>query len=103
MAAVDVRKSISFCRQINLPILGVVANMNGFVCPKCGELSAVFRSGGGRQMAEEMQVPFLGSMPVDPEISESGDSGVAFLQRYKESPTAAIFNGLMKPIMALDE
>ena len=102
VAAVDVRKSISFCRQINLPILGVIENMNGFVCPSCGELSAVFRSGGGRLMADDMNVPFLGSVPIDPQIAEAGDNGVAFLHLYQNSPTAALFSELMQPLLVLD-
>ncbi len=101
VAAVDVRKSISFCRQLNLPILGVIENMNGFVCPKCGELTAVFQSGGGKMMAEDMAVPFLGSVPIDPQIAEAGDSGVAFLQRYADSLTAGIIQELIKPVLSL--
>jgi ATP-binding protein involved in chromosome partitioning len=101
VAAVDVRKSISFCRQLNLPVLGVIENMNGFVCPKCGELTAVFQSGGGRLMADDMGVPFLGSVPIDPLIAEAGDSGVAFLQRYADSQTAIIIQALIKPILLL--
>lgn len=99
VAAVDVRKSISFCRQINLPVLGVIENMNGFVCPKCGELTAVFQSGGGKLMADDMGVPFLGSVPIDPRISEAGDSGVAFLQQYAGSTTAELFQSLITPVM----
>ncbi len=99
IAAVDVRKSISFCRQINLPVLGVIENMNGFVCPGCGTLSAVFRSGGGKQMADDMQVPFLGSLPIDPQIAEAGDSGVAFMQQYAGSVTATMFDSMVKPLL----
>lgn len=98
VAAVDVRKSISFCRQINLPVLGVIENMNGFVCPRCGVTTNVFRSGGGRLMADDMGVPFLGSVPIDPQISEAGDSGVAFLQRYTDSATAKLFQSLLEPV-----
>lgn len=101
VAAVDVRKSISFCRQLNLPVLGVIENMNGFVCPKCGELTAVFQSGGGRLMADDMGVPFMGSIPIDPQIAEAGDSGVAFLQRYADSQTAIIIQVLIKPLLEL--
>ena len=101
VAAVDVRKSISFCRQMNLPVLGVIENMNGFVCPKCGELTSVFQSGGGRLMADDMGVTFLGSVPIDPQIAEAGDSGVAFLQRYADSQTAAIIQSLIKPLLEL--
>lgn len=103
VAAVDVRKSISFCRQLNLPVLGVIENMSGFVCPKCGELTAVFKSGGGKVMADDMGVPFLGSVPIDPQIADAGDSGVAFLQQYAGSTTAKLFQALLEPIMNRDE
>lgn len=99
VAAVDVRKSINFCHQLKLPVLGVIENMNGFVCPKCGELTAVFQSGGGKLMADDMGVPFIGSVPIDPQIAEAGDSGVAFLQRYSESTTATLFQSLLVPVM----
>ena len=99
VAAVDVRESISFCRKINLPILGVVENMSGYVCPCCGEETAVFRSGGGKTMAEDMQVPFLGSIPIDPQIAEAGDSGEPFIKRYSESATAQIIHDILKPLL----
>lgn len=99
VAAVDVRKSISFCRQLGLPVLGVIENMSGFACPKCGEITAVFKSGGGKLMADDMGVAFLGSVPIDPLIADAGDSGVAFLQQYAESSTAKLFQTLLQPII----
>lgn len=75
LAAVDVRKSITFCRRLQVPVLGVVENMSGFACPKCGEVTPVLGSGGGRRIAEDMGVPFLGSIPMDPRVAESCDSG----------------------------
>ena len=67
-------------------MLGVVENMSGFVCPKCGEVTQILRSGGGRRIAEDMGVPFLGSIPMDPKIAEACDSGRAFIQsRYRHS------------------
>ncbi len=101
VAAVDVRKSISFCRQIKLPVLGVVENMSGYVCPCCGEHTAVFRSGGGKLMADDMQVPFLGSIPIDPNIAEAGDSGEPFIKRYNETATAKLLQEILKPILQL--
>ncbi len=103
VAAVDVRKSISFCRQINLPVLGVIENMSGFVCPKCGEITNVFKSGGGKMMADDMGVPFLGSVPIDPQIAEAGDSGIAFLEQYADSATAKLFQTILVPVMNLEE
>jgi len=75
VALIDVRKCVNFCRQLNLPVLGVVENMSGYVCPKCGESVDIFKKGGGQEMAADMGVPFLGRIPLDPAIVESGDTG----------------------------
>lgn len=102
VAVVDVRKSITFCRQLKLPVLGIVENMNGFVCPGCGEVAAIFGAGGGRRTATEMQVSFLGSVPIDPDIAEACDNGHAYIQYYDTSATAVIMNDIITPIAALD-
>jgi len=101
VAAVDVRKSINFCKQLELPVLGVVENMSGFVCPKCGEVTSILRSGGGQRMATDMNVPFLGSIPMDPRIAEAGDDGKAFVQHFATSQTAALMQDIIQPIAAL--
>ena len=102
VATVDVRKSITFCRQLQVPVLGVVENMSGFVCPKCGEVTQILSSGGGRRIAEDMTVPFLGSIPMDPKIAEACDSGRAFVHFYATTPTAEIMRKIAGPILALD-
>lgn len=99
VAAVDVRKSISFCMHVGLPVLGVVENMSGFVCPKCGEVTQILRSGGGQTMAKDMNVPFLGSIPIDPQVAEAGDTGHAFVMHYSDSPTAAIMKKIIEPLL----
>jgi Mrp family chromosome partitioning ATPase len=71
----DVRKSINFCRQVHLNILGVVENMSGLVCGKCGEKMSIFGKGGGEKMALQMGVPMLGEIPVEPEMVALGDQG----------------------------
>lgn len=71
----DCRKSIDFCRKLNLPILGVIENMNGFVCPKCGEVTPIFSTGGGEKMAKADDLPFLGSLPLDPTFTRNCDEG----------------------------
>ena len=71
----DCRKSIDFCRKLKLPILGVMENMNGFVCPKCGELTPIFSTGGGEKMAGTEGLPFLGSLPLDPAFTRKCDEG----------------------------
>ena len=98
VAAVDVRKSITFCRRLQVPVLGVVENMSGFVCPKCGEVTQVFLSGGGERIAEDMNVPFLGSIPMDPKIAESCDSGRAFFGQDSASPMVRVMNKIIMRI-----
>jgi ATP-binding protein involved in chromosome partitioning len=101
VALTDVRKAITFCRQVNLPIIGVVENMSGFVCPYCGKTVDIFKRGGGQEMAREMRVPFLGRIPLDPKIVETGDSGKPYLQYYKDSETTKAFNMVIEPILYL--
>jgi ATP-binding protein involved in chromosome partitioning len=103
VATVDVRKSITFCRELRVPVLGVVENMSGFACPKCGEITQVLSSGGGRGIAEDMQVPFLGAIPMDPMVMEACDNGQAFVRYYAASPTARIMQEIIAPIAALDQ
>jgi ATP-binding protein involved in chromosome partitioning len=102
VALSDVRKCITFCRNLNLPVLGVLENMSGFVCPKCGEKTDVFKSGGGEIMAKEMHVPFLGRIPIDPQIVEACDSGRPFVYHYNQSQTAKTFEEILNPILKLD-
>ncbi|AKJ65285.1 Mrp/NBP35 family ATP-binding protein [Kiritimatiella glycovorans] len=87
LALEDVRKSVSFCRQLETPVLGVVENMSGFACPNCGEVSPIFEQGGGEEMAQQMNVPFLGRIPIDPGVVRACDRGE--LTRYQQSAGSA--------------
>jgi len=98
VAAADVRKSINFCKELNVKVLGVIENMSGFACPKCGEITPILRAGGGRLMAEEMQVPFLGSIPIDPLIAVSCDEGKAFVESGTSSPAAGAFRQIVRDL-----
>ncbi|MCX6569873.1 MAG: Mrp/NBP35 family ATP-binding protein [Candidatus Aminicenantes bacterium] len=98
VAAVDVRKSITFCRRLGVPVLGVVENMSGFVCPKCGEVTQILPSGGGPRIAKDMNVPFLGSIPMDPKIAEAGDSGRAMFGQDSDSPMARAMDEIITQI-----
>ena len=68
VATADVRKELNFCRKTGIEVVGVVENMSGFVCPNCSECSKVFGMGGGKVMAEEFGVRFLGAVPIDPQF-----------------------------------
>ncbi len=101
VAITDVRKSVTFCRQLGLPVLGVVENMSGFVCPKCGTATNIFKSGGGERMAHEMGVSFLGRIPIDPVVGESCDDGKPFVYHYNRTATAKAFERIIAPMLLL--
>jgi len=102
LAVVDVKKCITFCRQLNLPVLGVIENMSGFVCPHCNRRVDIFREGGGRQMAGESNVPFLGGIPLDPEMVLACDSGRPFIAFNNQSITAQAMCSAFKPLLEVD-
>lgn len=81
VALLDVRKEIDFCFKVNVKILGVIENMSSFVCPKCEKSSDIFpaSTGGAKKMCEELKVPFLGSLPLDPRIARCCDEGKDFV------------------------
>lgn len=101
VALIDVRKAITFCRQVKLPILGVIENMSGFICPHCGKTADIFKAGGGEAMAMDMGVPFLGRIPLESKIVEAGDSGRPYLEYNRESETARAFERVIEPLLKL--
>jgi ATP-binding protein involved in chromosome partitioning len=84
-------KALAMFRKLNVPILGVVENMSYFVCPKCGERSNIFSSGGGRRIAEQLNVDFLGELPLDIVVREQSDLGAPVVSAKPDSPQAAVF------------
>jgi len=100
VAVADVRRSITFCQQAHLQVLGIVENMSGFVCPHCGKTTDLFKTGGGATLAQEMGVPFLGRLPLDPQVVDSGDAGTPFMQRFTGSPVAQAFADIVRPILS---
>jgi len=101
VALIDVRKCVTFCRQLGLPVIGVVENMSGFVCPHCGERTELFTSGGGGEMAGDMEIPFLGAVPFDPAVVLAADRGEPFVLAHASSETGKIFAALAAPLLAL--
>jgi predicted Fe-Mo cluster-binding NifX family protein len=101
VALADVRRCITFCRHLKLPVIGVVENMSGFVCPHCGKTTDLFKRGGGETMAAEMGVPFLGRVPFEPEVVKAADSGEPFVIARPETGTGKIFSALAAPLLGL--
>jgi len=100
VSLLDVRKSVTFCKRINLPVLGVVENMSGFQCPHCSEIIDIFKSGGGEAMAADMGVPFLGRLPLDPSITAGGDSGKPFAAGDDDSQGAKNFKTIVEKLIS---
>ena len=99
LAVVDVRKCVTFCKQLSLPVLGIIENMSGFVCPHCGKRTDIFPGAGGEQIAEDFGVPFLGGVPMDPTVARSGDAGKPLIAFEKDSPTAQAFAHVFQPLL----
>jgi len=95
-----VKKAITFAQRLGMPIIGVVENMSGFVCPTCGDKIDIFQSGGGKKLAEEAKVPFLGSIPIDPKVSMDSDKGSPFVIDDANSPAAKAFLEIVKNVEA---
>jgi ATP-binding protein involved in chromosome partitioning len=93
-----VKKAVTFAETLKMPIIGVVENMSGFICPHCGTKTEIFQSGGGKKMAKEMGVEFLGSIPIDPKVGVDSDRGTPFVISNKESAAAKAFMEIVKGV-----
>jgi ATP-binding protein involved in chromosome partitioning len=99
VALTDSRKCITFLKDLNIPILGIVENMSGFRCPHCGKKIDIFKTGGGKKAADEFNVPFLGSIPIDIEIASSGDQGTPFMCNNKQGEAGQAFKKIVQLIL----
>src|SRR5665647_3709625 len=93
-----VKKAITFAQRLNMPIIGVVENMSGFICPNCGDKIEIFSSGGGRKMAEAAGVTFLGSIPIDPKVSLDSDKGSPFVIAHPDSAASKAFMEIVQKV-----
>jgi ATP-binding protein involved in chromosome partitioning len=103
VSTADVRRSIRFCQKLGVPVLGVVENMSGFACPKCGEITNIFNAGGGERMAADLRVPFLGSVPIDPKIGADCDNGTPFVHGDAHTPSSRAFERIALAILSLSK
>ena len=98
MALLDVRKEINFCKKVGVPIIGIIENMSVLVCPKCNKLSNIFPpvQNGVTGVARDMQVPYLGSIPLDPLVGMCCDKGKSLLKKYPSSPATVAYRNIAK-------
>jgi ATP-binding protein involved in chromosome partitioning len=94
VALIDARKGLAMFQKLGVPIFGIVENMSTFVCPHCQETTDIFSRGGGEKTAQEMGVPFLGEIPIDPATRHAGDTGTPVILACPESAIAAAFRAL---------
>ena len=99
VSLLDIRKSITFCRQLKMNVIGIVENMSGFICPHCGKRTDLFKSGGGIKVAHEMEVPFLGSIPIDAKVVESGDNGLPIVADQPDNPVSKAYQEIVNNII----
>uniref|UniRef100_T1KFP3 Cytosolic Fe-S cluster assembly factor NUBP2 homolog n=2 Tax=Tetranychus urticae TaxID=32264 RepID=T1KFP3_TETUR len=85
IAVNDVRREITFCHKAGIPIVGIIENMSGYVCPHCSDCTNIFSSGGGQSLAELANVTFLGNIPIDPDLCESAEKGINYLNQFENS------------------
>jgi len=95
----DVRRAIRMFERVNTRVIGIVENMSGFECPHCGEPVDVFGSGGGERLAEEMNLPFLGRVPLDPRVRTAGDEGVPSVIGAQDSDAAKALQGVASAVL----
>jgi ATP-binding protein involved in chromosome partitioning len=98
VALLDVRKALGMFQRLNVPILGVVENMSDFVCPHCGERTAIFGDAGGARISEEYGVPLLARIPLEPATRIAGDEGTPITLRHPDSPQARAFDDLARVV-----
>lgn len=98
VALLSVRKSINFARAIGMPIIGLIENMSGFICPHCGKETEIFKSGGGFKACLDFNVQFLGKIPIDSKIVAGGDEGKPFITECKNSPATKAFEKIVDKI-----
>ena len=99
VAILDSRKTVLFAKQLNVPVIGIIENMSGFICPHCKGKTNLFGEGGGKKAALDLHVPFLGQIPIEPDMVTYGDSGKPFIHFKKETETGKILNEIVERII----
>jgi ATP-binding protein involved in chromosome partitioning len=100
VALIDARKGLAMFRKVNVPVIGLIENMSYFICRHCGEREEIFGHGGGKKTAEMLGVPFLGEVPIDPQVVVGGDSGQPIVVLRPESPATKAFEALALMVVA---
>jgi ATP-binding protein involved in chromosome partitioning len=103
VAVMDAIKAAKFIEKLELPVIGIIENMSGMICPHCGDTIALFSQGGGKKAAEDLGVPYLGAIPLDPEMVKAGDEGRPYILRHAKSATWKAVDAVMENLVNLVE
>jgi ATP-binding protein involved in chromosome partitioning len=101
VSLLDVKKSISFIKKLDVPPLGIIENMSGFVCPYCGKKTDIFKTGGGKKIAKELKIPFLGSIPLEEDIVKASDEGNPFMKSESKIKSKKRFEEIVDKIIKI--
>jgi len=102
LALLDSRKAVNFSRVLKVPVIGIIENMSGFVCPYCGKEINIFKYGGGERSARELGVTFLGRVPIDPGMVIAADNGTPFVLQ-KDSKVREAFEHIVEKVREIVE
>jgi ATP-binding protein involved in chromosome partitioning len=103
VSVLDAVKAVKFIERLELPVIGIIENMSGMICPHCGNTIDLFSRGGGEKAAQELGVPYLGSIPLDPAMVKSGDEGRPYVLRHADTPTWKAVDKVMENLVKLVE
>ena len=103
VAVLDAVKSVKFIEKLEVPVIGIIENMSGMICPHCGKTIDLFGRGGGKKAAEDLNVPFLGAIPLDPAMVKAGDEGRPYVLRHMDTPTWKAVDAVMEKLVKLVE
>lgn len=98
VSLLDISKAVTFTKLLKMPILGLVENMSGFTCPHCGKTVDIFKKGSSEKAAKDMGIPYLGSIPIDPQITDKGDLGSPFMADKKDTPSTKAFRAIVEKV-----
>ena len=103
VAVIDALKAVKFIEKLELPVIGIIENMSGMVCPHCGDTIDLFGRGGGEKAAKELGVPYLGAIPLDPSMVKAGDEGRPYVLRHTDTPAWKAVDTVMENLLKIIE
>jgi ATP-binding protein involved in chromosome partitioning len=99
VAVLDAVKAVKFIEKLELPVIGIIENMSGMICPHCGDTIDLFGRGGGEKAARDLGILYLGAIPLDPAMVKAGDEGRPYVLRHADTPTWKAVDAVMENLV----